>query len=582
MLARSSKQVVRRVPSLVSTSRDRKPRVGGRHGRVRVPTVAALLAALLVAPGASAQSNYRLAPVGGRSILLGGTGAVYGRDAAAGFLNPATAVLTDDNRLSFSVNFYQISFVYAPRWYGPGPIDPRYGDLKLDDRVMTDLEFNAMPSSLCIFFKVGDVPFLAGKASPSLREREARLGFCLASVQNQSFNYAAEGYEAQGGLGTTRQAQSLSQSYNRFSAGPTYAMNITDKLAVGASVHGSLASHRSLLTSAATTYGATPQPINSTFYSGSRGDSFQLDAVVGATYNFGKQRVALAIESPSLHVYGVGGANRQSHFQGIGDETSVLSAQGSFVSQSPLRVTLGTGFEASWGTAEIDVSYYSRIGEAYSASLDGRNVQIRDGVVRDEEISLELNERARGVMNLGAGAEIFVSPKVSMLTGVSTDLSAVPDGNLRGDLFNYFPSRTHRLTGSFGVASHGEGGELLGGAEFSVGWGDRLAVNSYQLPPSVGTTGHGTYQLLFVIAGSTSLRAIKRAYDDVKKVLTDPKKANSPEEKREAEEAKKPHDDEDRPRRRKQFNPRDEEKKRPASAPRSTPLPPSAPIPLPD
>src|SRR5688572_7691287 len=84
-------------------------------------------AAVIYAIGSSgdrarAQSNYRIAPIADRSQLLGGTGMAYGRDATAAFLNPATGVLVDDQRLSFSVNFYQVSFVYAPRWYVPGPI----------------------------------------------------------------------------------------------------------------------------------------------------------------------------------------------------------------------------------------------------------------------------------------------------------------------------------------------------------------------------------------------------------------------------------------------------------------------------
>ena len=66
------------------------------------------------------------------------------------------------------------------------------------------------------------------------------------------------------------------------------------------------------------------------------------------------------------------------------------------------------------------------------------------------------------------------------------------------------------------------------GGEFSAGWGERLAVNSYQLPPVIGTTGHGTYQLMFVVAGSTSLRAIKRAVDDMKGVFKEQPKKPTP------------------------------------------------------
>ena len=485
---------------------------------------AAFFAITSIASNAAAQGNYRLAPVGGRTTLLGGTGVVYGRDAAAAFINPATAVLADDRRLAFSVNFYTVSFMSAPRWWQPGPVDrEHFRDLEIREAKMTDLEFNAMPSSLCLFFQIGDVPFLVAKTSAALRERQARLGLCFAAVQSQSFNFAAEGFNAESGTSVTRQAQSLAQSYTRYSAGPTYAMNIDDHLSVGASLHFSFASHRSLMTSTATTHRSSQSPINSMFYAGSRGDSFQLTGILGATYALGRQKVGLAFEPPSLHIYGKGGANRHSNFDGAGNETSILTADGSFSSQSPLRVSIGSGLERDWGMFEFNAAYSHAIGSAYEAELDGFHVRVRDDVVDDQRVTLNLSERARSVVNFSAGAEIFLTPKLSALTGVSTDYSAVPDGGLRGSLFNYYPYRTNRLAASAGIASHGSGGDLVVGTEFSVGWGERLAVNSYQLPPDLGTTSHRTYAVLVTIAGATTLRAIKRAVDDVREVVV-PKK----------------------------------------------------------
>ncbi len=447
---------------------------------------------------------------------------VYGRDAAAAFLNPATAVLVDDARLSFSVNFYTMSFVYAPRWYVPGPIDrSKFGNLQIDNTTMTDLEFNALPSSLCFFFRASDVGFLV-RGQKSARMRDGRLGFCFATVQSQTFNYAAEGFDAVRGPSVTRQAQSLSQSYQRFAAGPTYAMNITNAFAIGASLHASLASHRSLLAASATTYGSTAVPLTSMFYAGSRGDSFQLEATVGATLRWGKQSVGISLKSPSVHVYGVGGANRQSHFDGSGSNTNVLSTSGSFVSRSPLRIGIGTGVEGAWGQFEVNTMYSTALGASYSAGLEGQEINSSNGQVTDQKVNLDLSERAKGVVNFSAGAELHMSPTIGLLTGFSTDISAVPQGALKGSLFNYYPYQTNRVTGSLGLGSHGPGGELMVGAELSVGFGDRLAVNSYQLPPVVGTTGQGTYQLMLVIAGSTSLRALKQAVEGVKEVVTNP------------------------------------------------------------
>lgn len=477
---------------------------------------------MLATPAAHAQSNYRLAPVGGRSQMLGGTGVTFGRDAAAAFLNPATAVLVDDQRLSFSVNFYKLSFVYAPRWYTPGPIDrARFGALDVRSPTMTDVEFTALPSSLCFFFRVGDLK----RAPENERAREARAGLCFATVSSDSFGFAAEGFSEVRAPSVTRQAQSLLQSYTRFNAGPTFAMHLTDKLAVGASLHGSLASHRSLFAASATTYGSAPQAINSVFYSASRGDAFQVDATAGATLSFGKQTVGLSFRSPSLHVYGAGGANRQSYFDGTDSSASLVSAEGSFVSRTPPRVALGVGTEGRWGEAEIDATYDFPI-DAYSAELEGNQVDTRAGAVTDQRVRFALSQPSRGTFNVGAGAEVNMSETISLLTGLSTDFSAISSAAFRRQgLFIYSPQRTHRIAGSFGISSHGEGSELLLGGELSVGWGDRLAVNSYQLPPTIGSTGHATYQLMLIIAGSTSLRSIKRAVEDVREVIEKPKPA---------------------------------------------------------
>lgn len=485
------------------------------------------------ASSARAQGNYRLSPIGGRTTVLGGTGVVYGRDAAAAFINPATAVLADDRRLAFSVNFYTVSLVQAPHWWQPGAVDrARFGDLAVDSPSMTDIEFNALPSSLCLFFQIGDVPFLISKTSAEIRERQARLGLCFAAVQSQTFNFAAEGNAGSSGNIVTRQAQSLAQSYTRYSAGPTYAMNIDDRLSIGASLHFSFASHRSLMTGTSTTHGAGPSPINSMFYAGSRGDSFQLGGIVGATYALGRQKLGIAIEPPSLHVYGKGGANRHTNFDGAGAETNILTAKGSFSSQSPLRVSLGTGFEREWGLFEVNATYSHALGSAYRAVLEGDQVRVRGDRVDDQPVELDLSERARGVVNFSAGAEVFLTPKLSVLSGVSTDFSAVPDGGLRGTLINYYPYQTNRLAASGGFASHGSGGDLVVGTELSFGWGERLAVNSYQLPPDLATTDHRTYQILFTIAGATTIRAIKRAVDDVREVVGPKKKEEKKEEKK--------------------------------------------------
>jgi hypothetical protein len=471
-----------------------------------------------MAQPASAQANYRTAPIGGRSQLLGGTGMTFGSDAAMGFLNPATAVLVEDSRLAFSVNFYAAAYAFAPSWYAPGPIAPAFGGLVVDHPSTSSITFNALPSSLCLFFRAGDVEGLS-IAQKDERTRTSRVGFCLATIQAESFGTTADLFDAEHPPGVSRQAQSILQSYTRFAAGPTYAIQVTPALSLGGSIHANLATHRSLTTSDTTTFGSSPTPIDTSFYRASRGDSFDFTALGGATLRFGRQTVGLSVRSPSLHVYGVGAVNEQTHFDGAGTQTQLLTARGSFVSRSPLRVGLGTGFEGSWGQAEIDLFYDHSLGEAYSAELDGHQTTTRGGVVDDRAATFDLNQRATAIMNVAAGVELVASPTISVLLGASSDLSAVPQGALASTVFNYFPQSTDRLAGSLGVGSHGAGGEVIIGAELAYGWGQRVSVNPYQLPPTETPTSIHSYQLTFVIAGATNLKTLKRAVEDIRDVI---------------------------------------------------------------
>ncbi len=498
--------------------------------RCRNTAVAAILGLLSCGSPriAGAQANYRLAPVGGRTTLAGGTGLAFGRDSASAFLNPATVVRVDAGRLAFSVNFYEVSFFQAPRWFAPGEVDRvHFGDVERTKASVSSFGLDSLPSSLCIFLRVGDIKALSRATSKDLRTRQARLGICLATVQGSEFSFDSQDFSSGNASGGTRQAQTIRQSFRRIAGGPTYAMYITNALAMGASLHMSRAAFRSLFQNTATTYGGV-SPVTSQFFSSSRGDSYDLSATLGATYRIGRfQTVAASIELPSIHAFGHGGMSSYIHHDGPSAGTSSVSAAGDFAAHPPMRVALGTGIERSWGSAEVNVSYHLPIGSAYAAQLVGRRVDVTSAQQSDTPVSFDLSARARGAVNMGVGAEVTVARTLSVLGGLSSDLSTVSKGTLLSDPMSYFPSRTHKVAASIGLGSHGEGGDLYFGGELGYAWGERLAVNPYQLPARLETTPYQNYSLLIVIAGSTSFKAIMRAVDALGEVV-DPAKPPAP------------------------------------------------------
>lgn len=487
-------------------------------------TLVAFAAVTFATARADAQLSYRLAPIGGRSQLLGGTGMAYGRDASASFLNPATAVLVDDQRLSFSVNFYRFTLLSASNWWAPGAVDKsKFGDVSTKTESLTDLDFDTLPSSLCFYFSSAKLqPIASALKDPGTRD--AHVGFCFATAEAAEFNFGADNNSTTHASGsTTRQAQTLSQKYTRFAAGPTYAIRVNNALSLGASVHASITSFKSIFAASASTFGGPAPPITSSFYGATKGASFQVDATLGATLRFGHQTVGLSLRTPSLHVFGRGGVNRDTTYDaGGGSNTDQLAATGSFAAQTPLRIGIGTGVEDHWGTFEVDAFYYHQLGNSFRAQVDGFRTQTTPGGVVDTPVSLDLHEQSNGVVNLAAGAEIFMSERISFLTGLSTDVSAAQKGTLQDSTFNYFGYGANRLSGTFGIGTHGSNGELMIGSELQYGWGQRLAVNPYQLPAEIGTADYKTYQLMVIVAGSTSLRALRKVVEDVKKVVKDP------------------------------------------------------------
>src|SRR5450432_3449387 len=96
--------------------------------------LAAAFGALLGHPrDAGAQGNDRSSPTGGRSSLMGNTGVALARDGSAPFINPATIVVIDNQRLAFSVNFFTYSIRHFIHWNQPGPVEAaKFGDVALD------------------------------------------------------------------------------------------------------------------------------------------------------------------------------------------------------------------------------------------------------------------------------------------------------------------------------------------------------------------------------------------------------------------------------------------------------------------
>ncbi|HEU4404705.1 MAG TPA: hypothetical protein VFS43_05375 [Polyangiaceae bacterium] len=504
---------------------------GGRGGgRRALAAGAALLAAASVAPPCRAQANHRPTTLGGRSILMGGTGVALARDASAPFLNPATMVRIADRRVAFSINAYALSVVNLSEWYRPRqPYLSGVGAVPGRRTTAQDIAFDDLPSTLCVFLlDPPRGPEAAGGAAPAAdtgsghaRPPRApagakKLAVCFGNADRRDFGLYDDERQAGGGA-VSLQTSSTIHRWRRYVLGPSFAYALSDEFVVGASAYAQYGVFRGLWsTNVWADDGAGGAAVTS-FDHLARGREFALVGSVGATYRQGDVTLGLSIAPPTLSIAGTASAH---HFvRDARDQTLAWRGSGSFSTALPWRAVLGAGFERGRTTYELDLGLSAPTRRAYRARLEG-DVAAGGGLSGSLPFARSDSERARPVVNLSAGVEHFVGPSLSLLGGVGTDVSAVPPDALdRDHPFPFFTDRTSRVTFSLGVGSYGAGGELLGGFAFDYGWGSRLGVDAFSDSPDFAVARQRSYSVLFVLSGSQSVRALRRAIEDVQKVV---------------------------------------------------------------
>ena len=466
-----------------------------------IPRVRVICAIVLVAPCAFAQGNFRATPTGGRSALMGGTGVALGTDGSAPFLNPATLVRID-SLLAVSVNILAIEFTSVNQYQTPGGASQAPFGLSLQNTSITKASANVVPSTLCVFLngpKIG---------SSETNQGKQKLGICFGTTENDHFDYIGRGYA--GGMGRmTTEVQSISRSFGRFALAPTYAVYLSDAVAFGASLHAVFSNANAIVQQTTTTFGAGGNTVSTSYGSGLDGNAFGLSPIFGFTFRGGKWTLGTSFQTADLTVYGSSHASETVQYSGAGDYASTYAGEGGFRSEAPWRASVGLGREFKWGTGEIDFGVGIPHEPPFEASSSGTQTVAMGPVVTQAITKFALVERPSAMMHAGVGAEVFVSPSISLLGGVSGSLTFndTPGGVL--------PTRQTRIATSFGLGSHGEGGDLLIGLELSYERGQTRVVNGYALPPEPTNVGMEGGRILFVLAGSTSLNSIRRAVTDV-------------------------------------------------------------------
>ncbi len=458
--------------------------------------------------------------MGGRSALMGGTGVALGADGAAPFTNPATIVHIHDNSIAFSVNFYNFAATSLGGWHQPGMVDQaRFGNLSLPGTGVSASGFNALPSTLCLFFTTAGATS-PGEAVGVARAGRQKLAACLGTLESQSSSLTALGFVGQTPAGTTSQAQSVSLSWSRVHFGPTYSVAFTDNFGAGLSFHGVYTNDTFSFSGSSITSLMGGGAAASTLTSGGSGHSFDLTAILGATYRFGKVTVGLAGQIYPLHVFGsYDGVLSNSFTAGTTNDATVVSANGSFSAPPPVRLSAGVGGTLNKLTAEIDASFDFPRDTAISTTLTGTTTALGGAGAAMNPLSATYSVATQPTWNVTAGGEYFLASDFSLLGGIGTNFSGLRGLSPTMTVGNLAPDRTNWVNASFGIGSYGPAGHILLGAVLGFGWGQAAAINPYVLPNSWAVVDTQSYSALLVIAGAVNFRSVETAVREVESVV---------------------------------------------------------------
>jgi hypothetical protein len=447
---------------------------------------------------------------------MGNTGIALGEDGASPFMNPATILRIHDNSFAFSVNFYNFADQHFSDWHEPGPVDAaHFGTVALTGTGISSNGLNVLPSTLCIFATtaVGDVE---GQLGLVVGRGRQKLALCFATLESQNTSLAALGFNGATSLGTTAQVQSIAESFTRFQIGPTYSIALTDHFAIGVSLHGALTNESYTLEGSSITSEAGGGAAQSSLGAGGSGHSFDATAILGTTYRVGKVTFGLSGQLPSLHMFGnYSGVLHDAYAVGTTNTATLTNGSGSFQAPPPIRIGLGAGILLSRLTLELDGSFDFGWSKAFSTSLTGTTTTLAAAGPTNSPLTATYSIATNPVFNLAAGGELFVGRKLSLLGGVSSNLTSLPGLSPTLTLGNLTPSRTSWINAAFGLGSYGSAGSLRLGAVLGFGWGEAIAINPYVLPNNWAVVDTQSYSATLVLSGTLNFETVGQAVKEV-------------------------------------------------------------------
>ncbi|MBI5490604.1 MAG: hypothetical protein HY905_24940 [Deltaproteobacteria bacterium] len=418
------------------------------------------------APSARADdTHYQNQLIGERALGLGGAFTAVASDPTASFYNPGGLAMTLSASVSASLNLYGVEH----RIVHGGFVSYINGA-----RETADLETTAFPTIPTTF----GILRAFGERLPDGSRRHALAFSMLIPDQTAVAFDATVGTSGQTDLDVFR----LSEDDRTLWVGPSYAIRISDDLAVGVSAFVAIrtwsrASFRSMETPAE----PPTAPPTSEFFDLERVDaafdSYDLIFRLGAMYRpLPGVRVGLTIGFPSIHIYGDGSLSKQLTYARFeppleyGDMQLESASSLPATSFDPLEIRLGLAWEPAEGMlVAFDASYHLPTYSSYERI--GLSQADRARVSFDDLFADQVERR--GVLNANVGFEWVIDGEWPLRLGAFTNFSAAPP------LRPYQPGleKIDIVGGTISAGYNFEAFAINVGFLGSVGWGKAQALN---------------------------------------------------------------------------------------------------------
>ena len=356
------------------------------------------------------RGNYKFNNYGNSSMLLSGnvTGSV--EDIALAYYNPARLTELESTKFSFNAQAYEFSSL-------------KLNHLAGDQTSASDNNFNGIPSIAGGTFKLFDTRFAYSVLSKS--KIDVNINYSSNFYKNNDSDLVDNNSEA------ITKAKFNTRVKDEW-IGLTWAKKMNEHLSLGISGFASLYNDR----------GETIINIvnkngdgNVSVYNNDNGykiESYGLFFKIGANYHFSNVDIGLNINVPYIEVYENGRYNYSKVIAGV-DESSDQLFDYVFRDltterKEPLGVSVGAGISIRKSKLHLNIDYVSGL-----ASYNRISIPVFE-TGNDDPNSVLFEEKRNGVVNFGAGMQIYINEEFSSFVSFSSDYNAIENSGSFFDL----------------------------------------------------------------------------------------------------------------------------------------------------